>query len=899
MLGIHKSLIICVSIICYLLHVEYASAQSEFYEITQNSEKLTRLGGGQTLTSKWPISELGERIKTVSVDLKGFSETTADQFIEDMNSNPRITTLRIVTRNSNNYDPAIIKAIPLSKLKHVKHLMFAKILYNHIGIGEYINWDEIVEMPSLEFLYLQPFSGRYLSSGEELDIPTSVMKKLASKLTGYANYGYGGELDNLNERDLKIQYLSLSVFKSQTNKDLNVLRNCQDVKYLQLDVDTLSNESIHDIFSNQNLESIRIDNPKIDYVSNVVFQNNALKLNSLQSLECKSENIYTFQALAGQLNSLTINRANENVENIENFLNSCSQLEILEIRSSKDTLLPFRLNEDMPLRKFILKGSFVELPIELCSFDKLEEINIRYNKVKVMPSCISELVNLKDVNLSGNQLVEELPYWDWPHLKSLNLDNNNISEVSDDWCNNVNLQYLNLGNNPFGGSLESLSCCTKLVELKLSNTCIQSLPENINELQDLERLYVNRYKPLSHKKNEKKNCIEYLGGLPDKLSELENLNILLLTGQKNLRARDVQIVLESKSDHLEVGLANCRLDSLPPGNWQNLGISQLNLSGNDIDKYPKELFETTIPKLNLRGNELGVLGQNITNKTEKLIWQYSAGMDVSEEILKQEDVLDEVIELGNKFYHKPEDNPILDIIPIIIQLDTLYVLSKLNASNYGEALLNAERYVEAEKYLSMAIKKQKEGCFIYVNGIVELYTNRHKCYLEMKDTLSALNDLDSIQSKYGFFTGFQSFELNLEREDKKELERLKPIVIEKLKEVYDKEDIQFEALTELSILEIYLVTNDYIAFEEYNKSLTSQSFEAQELIYTYLHLLYKVATNNLKEDEISLFGLKAIADEFQNTSWSCNYVNHWARQFGQQQQKSIDELNEIICPSKN
>jgi len=60
-----------------------------------------------------------------------------------------------------------------------------------------------------------------------------------------------------------------------------------------------------------------------------------------------------------------------------------------------------------------------------------------------------------------------------------------------------------------------------------------------------------------------------------------------------------------------------------------------------------------------------------------------------------------------------------------------------------------------------------------------------------------------------------------------------------------------------------------------------------------------VSTNNLKEDEISLFGLKAIADEFQNTYWSCSYVNHWAQQYKEQQLKSINELNEINCPFKN
>jgi len=882
-----------------LLYGEYALAQSEFQEVTQKSDKFTRLGGGQTLTNKWPISELGERIKTVSIDLKGFSETTADQFIEDMNSNPRITMLRIVTRNSENFNPAIIKAIPLSKLKHVKHLMYSKILFNHKGISEYINWNEIVEMPSLEFLYLQPFSGRYLSSGEELDIPKSIIKKLAGKLTGYANYGYGGELDELEGRDMKLKYLSLSVYRSQTNKDLNVLKNCQGVKYLQLDVDTLSNESIQYIFKNENLESLRIENPKIDFISNVVLQSNSIKLSSLRRLECKSENISTFQAVAGQLKSLTINDSNKNPENIESFLSSCNQLEELEIRIRKDTLLPFKLNEEMPLRKFILIGSLVELPIELCSFDKLEEINLRYNKVKVLPSCFSKLVSLKDVNFAGNELMQEPPFWNWPNLESLNMDDNNISEFSDKWCNNIKLQKLNLGNNPFSSNVESLSCCTDLIELKLSNTCIQSLPKNIDKLENLEKLYVNRYKPLSLRKNEKNICVEYLSGLPEKLSELENLNYLLLTGQKNLQARDVQIVLASKSDSLEIGLSSCKLDSLPLGNWQNPGIYSLNLGGNDIEKYPEELFETTIPKLNLRGNEMGVLNQNITNKTEKFLWQYSAGLDVSEEILKQEDILDAVISLGNKFYHKPEDNPILDIIPLIIQLDTLYVLSNLNASNYGEALLQANRYAEAEKYLSMAIKKHKEGCIIFTNGISELYLNRHKCYLELRDTLSALNDLDTIQSKYGFFTGFESFKLNLESGNKAALEKLRPILIEKLNEKYEKQDLQFDALTELSILEIYLVTNDYQAFDDHNKSLTSQNFGVDEPIYRYLQLLYKLVDDELVENEIATFGLSVIAADYKNKRWSCDYVNFWSSQFKKGQRKSIDELTEFICPSTN
>jgi len=867
-----------------------AVAQSDFQEITRLKTKLSSLGGGQQLTDKWPIATLRERIRTITINVQIMATMDVDQFIEDMNSNPRITMLRITTRSSKNYTASDLQTIPLHKLKYVKHLSFVGTSYKNLRISEMIDWNEIVKMGTLEYLYLQPYTG-YGFGANELTIPKPIAEKLAKNLVGYANYAYGGELDGVENN---LQELYLVVISKQQNQALGILQNSTSLKYLGLNVDTISAISLETILNNPELVSLRLENPAIDYIDYFSRQNKGVKLPLLKELQCGSHNISAFQSIASQLTSLNIDKVDENSASIETFLAASTNLESLNIANRQDSILTFKINPELPLKKLKISGKLIALPDEICSFNQLEELILRYNKLRTLPSCFSNLTSLRIVELSDNHLGEEPPFWSWPMLETLKLNHNYVSSISDDWCNNTALKFLNLSNNPFDESLESLHCCKNLIRLNLSNTCITALPQKIGQLKKLEILKVGRYNSSSLYDRETIECESELNRIPESISELPQLNILSFSGQKKLSSKDVEAVLNTISDSIEISFQKCDLTSLPKSNWQNPGIHSLDLSSNEISNLPPEMFNTSIPNLKLRGNELGILNQNITTKTEKLIWQFSAGLEVSEELIRQPDVVDAVINIGNKYYGKPEHNPILDLIPLVLPLDTLEILSKIRADNYGKALFQAERYDEAEKFLSMAIKKHKEGCAIFVNAIADLYLNRHKCYLELKDTLSAINDLNYIQEEYGFFTGFEVFALELERENMEEVSDWKPLLVEEYKSRQAKNSKKQDLLNELSILEIYLVTNDTIAFTSYSDTLSTIDFAQYKPIYEYLNLLIKLGQKEIQEVEIKSFG--SSLENFKNTKWSCRLVSYWSKQFSSPEKEKIEALNLLICP---
>ncbi len=867
-------------------------AQSDFEEIMKSDRNINSLGAGQQLSDKWPIPELRKRFKTIIVTADHLANMDVNQFIEDMNQNPRITMLTINTSGSKDLTDADLQSIPLHKLKYVRHLAYKRYGMSGMEISSVIDWGEILKMSTLEYLYLQP-TKRFGRQGGEVNVPKEVVGPLANQLIGYVNLGYNGEFDSV---DNKFECLGIRVTKKQKYQTLSVLNKSQSLKTLHVSVDTFYKESLKNLLVSETLQTLKIGPVMNGALAYADVQNIKLRLPSLKYLNCFSFDLPIFQALAPQLSDLEIKTADLNVRNIGSFLSTAVNINALKLNIQKDSLIRFPINPAMPLTKFEVSGKLVELPNEFCQFTRLERLNLRYNRLRLLPACLSEFTELKHVDLSTNRLEVEPPFWEWSKLETLNLERNLLKNLSDRWQNNPALRILKLNSNPISGTIESLAECRSLEELFLIKTCITSLPTKINQLEKLLKLRIDKSAFTSFDENYQFECDKYLTHLPSSLAQLKNLEFISVSGQKGLSDEDLEIVLSTASDSIEINFSKASLTTLPESGWQNTGVKKLDLSSNEIESISSSTLNTTIPDFNLRGNDLGILNQNITTKTEKLIWQYSAGIDVSEELKNQADVVDAVIGVANKYYARPEENPVLDLIPLVLSLDTLNVLSKLKANNYGKALFEAGRYEEAEKYLSLAIKKQKEGCFIYANGISSLYFDRYKCYLELQDTTAAISDLKTVENDYGFFTSFEVFELELAQNNLSEVDKIKESVVAKYRELRSPNEDFGSLLTELSILEIYLVTNDQESFREHTSHI--ESFEEEEYlpIFEYLKLLSVITQKQNPEISIEQFQEKLIAQKFVNEKWSCDLVKYWSKQLSPDKRAQVLILNSMICP---
>lgn len=871
-----------------ILGVTTMSGQDEYLEITKSSRKISTLGGGQQFTEKWPIPELRDYFQTIILTATILTDIDMDAFIEDMNENPRITMLKISTSLKKNHNPETIQKIPFGKLMHVKHLAFVFDSYDSIPLNKIINWNDVAEMKSLEYLYLQPHS-EYGSSGEDIQIPENIKKILAKNLKGYFNYGYSGELDKIPNN---FESLGIIVKGHQENQKLNILSKGKNLKTLLLSVDTIKESSISEIFKLKTLTSLRIHEfnlrPNYDFAS--------VGLQKLRSLECNTNQIRYFQKFASQIESLRLVILDKKVYNVGKFLSSAISLKKIHFEIYQDSLIRFKLPKILPLVSLEVSGRLKELPEDICQFSGLERLIVSYNELNTLPKCIGRLKKLRIVDISNNSLEEEPPFWMWENLEELELGRNRITNISNKWGANKKLKKLNLRYNPLNGNLGTLSELTDLEELDLSSTCTDKIPDDIHKLQNIKKLDYGKYgKVLSD--DITLDCDSSITNIPPGISQLSNLRFISLQGHKHINEQELINLLKIESDSIKINLRKCGIDTLPSTPWNNDGIKQLDLSRNEISNIPKDMFSSTIQKINLRGNNLGKLNQSIDNQAQKLLWQFMGGLDVTDELSQRSDLIDEVIKVGNRFYYKPEENPILDLMPLILPLDTLQVLSKINASKYGQALFKAKRFREAQEYLTLAIKKQKEGCIIFANSIAELHNYRHKCHLELGDTLSAIEDLNIISKEYGFFVEDEIFEIELQLNNTDEILRLRPLIIDKLKAARKKDTTEINIGLELSILELYLVTNDVTEFKRYSSKLKELDEIRNNPIFEYLNILSNISLQEYHN--FHLEKLKRIINEqnFTNESWSCDLVTHWSRQKKPQEREIILELNKLICPN--
>ncbi len=865
--------------------------QDDFLVIMKRPNVVSSLGAGQTFTDKWPIVNLSNKFRTIIIDVNDLVSMDVDQFIDDMNSNSRITMLEITSRKNKENNLNLIQSIPFRKLKYIKHLAYTFDSYRSVPLDSIIIWNDILEMEALEYLYFQPYNDLGYS-GSEVSMPIEVANSLATRLTGYVNTAYSGEFDEVGNN---FEYLGIGVRKKQKNQTLKVLNNSLELKNLVIDIDTLSSTGIKSVLSSQTIESLTIKNPKLEFVEHY-FQSAPSKLPRLKYLNCNANNLKVFQSISHQLTTLIVKANKEHGPQIENFLSSSSRLTDLNIYAYRDSILRFVLDPNLPLKRLTIHGRLKSLPNNICSFTDLEGLYLKYNKIEELPNCLADLNGLKEVDFNGNNLTKEPPFWSWDRLESLNLSENKIDSIRDCFCENSALRYLSLRNNPMDCGVQSLSCLNQLEELDLSNTCTHELPIDIDKLEKLKILKLNKNNSYLIDDSKKVICKNYLKGLPKSFSNLKNLKSIDLRGQKLLTENDVEILLRTNSNSVEINLSRCEIETLPKENWRRSMISKIDLSSNKIDSLPPTVYNTTIEQINLRGNQLGMQNQKISNETEKLIWQFTGGFDVSKELGERSDLIDVVVRLGNRYYSRPKENPILKLMPLILPLDTLRVLSAIKASSYGEALFESKRYSEAEKYLSMAIKRYKQGCFIFVNAIAELYDDRHKCYLELGDTTAAIKDLELIHEEYGYYTADHIFSLELERNNVLNIRKYKSMVLERLFKSQEADSQAVDVGIELGVLELHLVTNDAPSFLKQLQYLEGLDRGKYEPVFLYLKNLFEVSEMQFKEESIDDLLTCIEKTGYKNEKWSCRWVQSWAKHFGSKERQFIYNLNKCICP---
>ena len=103
---------------------------------------------------------------------------------------------------------------------------------------------------------------------------------------------------------------------------------------------------------------------------------------------------------------------------------------------------------------------------------------------------------------------------------------------------------------------------------------------------------------------------------------------------------------------------------------------------------------------------------------------------------------------------------------------------------------------------------------------------------------------------------------------------------------------------ELSLLELYLISNENVKFKNYYnalKNLTPPDNKSKYLL-DYLYQIYSISTNqSSSNDNFSIFQ-KLIKDENVSFNrWSCQLVDLWSKTLTADKSDEISKWNELIC----
>ncbi|CAL5199267.1 unnamed protein product [Lathyrus oleraceus] len=188
--------------------------------------------------------------------------------------------------------------------------------------------------------------------------------------------------------------------------------------------------------------------------------------------------------------------SNNNIQNIPESLTArLVNMVALDVHSNQLRTLPNSIGCLSKLKLLNASGNLIQhLPKTIENCRALEDLNLNFNKLIQLPENLGfELINLKKLSINSNKLLF------FPHsisyltsLKVLDARLNCLRSLPEDLENLINLETLNLSQNfHFLESIPySIGLLLSLVELDISYNKIKSLPDSIGCLSKLQKLSV-------------------------------------------------------------------------------------------------------------------------------------------------------------------------------------------------------------------------------------------------------------------------------------------------------------------------------------------------------------------------------------------------------------------------
>ena len=871
-----------------IIHFTYGNAQSGF-------EKYF----GKEVSSDYRISllplriddkELETRLKETRFNNVTINVTEFDNLREKVgliNTHKHVTSIELTT----NWLDTVYRTIP--KFRNLENIDFVYIK-GKLNLNYDSLWAEFLKMPSLKFLGIYNIGKNMVSS--------SALDELLAKLDGIYMNQPEIYLPNPEKYPLNANSIVLESYNHETKNFFEPLKKASNLKFLSLSGFTLSDENASDfgVFKELNkLSIIRLGTkedtpllqniatlPKLKYfnlnlgkaTSNIEKNIGLLKnIEDLQvSVSWKSEACYIPESLFDLIN-----------------------LKNLVISGFSDTILSKNIKKLSNLEKLELSGNLKVLPNEIGELKNLIALDISYIKITTLPNTIGKIKNLKSLDAHSCKLTR-LPesIGDLGKLEYLDLGYNKIEELPKSFQKLTRLKELKLNNNNLKELPTEIGNLSSLELLELANNNLTAIPISIGNLVKLKTLYLQNsyYTDLDDFKSDFSNNIHTF---PFTIRNMTGLESISFAHNKEFDGEILKELMNMPQKFERIDFSNCNITNLPKTGWTNFKTKRLDLSKNKIESFPLEIYQfDDFNEFDLKNNGDKSLHYFFHNATELKVVGYLNGLFTLKEIKQSEGIVDALMSLSSRYDYHNNYNPILKLYPIALEIDSVRAMELLSPDKYADALYEAKRYQECIKPYSISIQKDIDFCVRIVNFIVPKVYNRANAYFYTGDYKSSLKDLNYLKKEFDIQLNDQmALTYQFMGDHVKADSIFHASASEFLEKIESKKNSEWWA-NELSLLELYLISNENVKFKNYYnalKNLTPPDNKSKYLL-DYLYQIYSISTNqSSSNDNFSIFQ-KLIKDENVSFNrWSCQLVDMWSKTLTADKSDEISKWNELIC----
>jgi tetratricopeptide (TPR) repeat protein len=257
-----------------------------------------------------------------------------------------------------------------------------------------------------------------------------------------------------------------------------------------------------------------------------------------------------------------------------------------------------------------------------------------------------------------------------------------------------------------------------------------------------------------------------------------------------------------------------------------------------------------------------------------------------------------LVNKSNNHYYRKEFKQAVTLVNTAVGINDSLTMSKISLTNMGEANYEVGNYRTAIDYLSKAINRDTAGFVRIMNLVIPDFEFRAKSYLKLGDTLSAIQDYETLAEKFSDSWGDVGLLYIAAGKPKQASAAFEKGIMKYEDQIaYFKKTGQAPEMYQLSLLELMIISEDFKRAIKYAAELEKEFKLIQHVtLLRYLKASSEIGNNSfdMKSKSELLNFLKA--NKTAVSGWSYDLVLKWlsSTPLSRDKVNLVREITEIL-----